>query len=456
MHAPLRSVAARTVLSAVLLGLGVAGVLGAADKVLVLQNVSLPSLAGEAPRLGQSIVIRGDRIEEVGPTADVKVPRGATVVPGGGRFVIPGLADTHVHLTRSLRDVDRLFALFLANGVTTVLNLEGSAAVLGVRAQVASGELLGPRIYTSGPIIRGYDAMTAEAGERMARDQIAAGYDMLKVYNQVPKEAYYAIMNVAKAARVPVIGHAVRSVGIDGALETGQHIAHMEEVVYGFFTWRSGEREDLPEDVVGRLDLQLDPAKIAELARRVTESQVYVIPNLTAYHQIEGQVTNLEEALARPGVASMPEVMVRSWQRGLNGYTKRDNPERFVQMLRRTFPFLQELTAAFQKAGVPLLAGTDVGIPVVVAGRSLHDELEELVAAGLSTREAIAAATVTAARFLGSKDTGRIEPGFVADLVLLRADPTVEIANSRTVDAVVVRGRLLERGELDKRLAGDH
>lgn len=422
-----------------------------AQRPLLLRDVTLLPLTGEAPRSGQSILVRGDRIEQVGPSPQVRAPGSARVVEGAGRFAIPGLTDAHVHVKRSSADLDRLLPLFVAHGVTTVVNLDGGPTVLALRDQVSRGERAGPTIYTSGPIIRGSAGMTAEQGERIASEQIEAGYDLLKLYNAVPAEAHRAIVERARAAGVPVIGHAVRSVGVDGAIESGQHLAHMEELVYGFFTWerRLDRPQVLPDDVVARLDLLLDPAQIPALARRLADAGIFVIPNLTAYHHIERQLVDLDRELARPEVAWMPESMTRSWQRDRNGYLNRPDPERFLRGVRRTFPFLQQLTSAFQQAGVPLLVGTDVGIPVIVAGSSTHDELVELVDAGLTPAQALAAATAAAARFLGRADAGEIAPGFVADLVLLREDPVAGIAAIRSVDAVVVRGRLYERDELD-------
>jgi imidazolonepropionase-like amidohydrolase len=420
---------------------------------LALRGVTVLPMDGGAPLPRQTVLVREGRIEAVGPADSVDVASATQVVDADGKFVVPGLADLHVHIKRPSADVDRLMALFLRHGVTTVLSLDGGPTVLGLREEIASGSRLGPRVLTAGPIIRGSDTMTREDGERVAREQIAAGYDFLKVYNQISADGYAGLIAEAKKARLPVIGHAVRSVGIDGALANGQHIAHMEELVYGYFTWKASERDDLPEDVVARLDLLLDPAKVPDLARRVADAGIFVIPNLTAYHHILLQVEDLDRVLARPEVALMPRLMTQSWVREKNGYTNREDPERFRRSVARTYPFLQQLTAAFQAAGVPLLLGTDVGIPAIVAGTSTHDELEELVAAGLTPEQALATGTSTAARFLGIADGGTVEVGKRADLLLLGADPLLDIRNSRSIAGVVVAGRFLDVAALDGLLA---
>jgi imidazolonepropionase-like amidohydrolase len=434
---------------------GAPGLYSASGEDLALRGASVLPMNGEAPRSGQTVLVREGRIAAIGAVDDVAIPQGARIVEASGRYLLPGFADLHVHIKRGSADVDRLLALFLRYGVTTVLNLDGGPTVLALRDEVASGARLGPRVFTAGPIIRGSDSMSREVGESVAREQLAAGYDVLKVYNQISAEGYAGIVAEAKKAGMPVIGHAVRSVGIEGALANGQHIAHMEELVYGWFTWKAGERTDLPEDVVARLDILLDASKVPDLARRVAESGVYVIPNLTAYHHIQLQLEDLDRVLARPEVALMPRLMTQSWVREKNGYMNRDDPERFRRGVVRTFPFLQQLTAAFQAAGVPLLVGTDTGIPVIVAGTSVHDELAELVTAGLTAEQALAAATSNAARFLRDAEGGTLEVGERADLVLLRDDPLREIGNSRSIEGVVVAGRYLDVAALDALLGAD-
>ncbi len=424
-----------------------------AQRPLVIENVTvLPMTAGNEATGPHTVVVREGRIATIGDAASDRLKRRAQVIDGSGRFLIPGLVDAHVHINRSDDDSKRLRDLFLLHGITTIINLEGSARVAALRDRIAAGEELGPTIVTSGAILRGSDRTTEEQGRRLVQMHKEAGYDLVKVYNPLSEAGYRGVVDEARKHSIPVVGHAVRSVGIDGALASGQHIVHMEEMVYGHFTW--DKRPDqpapgvLPTDVVERLDLLLDPSEIPELARRVKEAGIWVTPNLVAYFGIVEQTNDLEAVLAREKVAWMPESMRSRWQREFNGYVNRDNQTRFERAVVRTYPFLEQLTRAFAEAGVPLLAGTDVGIPSVVAGDSLHRELELLVAAGLSERQALRAATSSAALFLGRDDFGRIEVGARADLVLLAADPRQAISNTRKIEAVIVGGHVVDLGAI--------
>jgi hypothetical protein len=411
-------------------------------------------MTGEGALEHQTVVVRGGRVAAISPREQAAPTQGASVLDATGKFLVPGLIDAHVHINRPLAETRRLLDLFLFHGVTTVVNLDGSRSVVELRDRIAAGEEIGPTIVTAGPIIRGASSTTAEQGRRMVEMQAEAGYDLIKVYNPLSEAGYHAVAGEAKRRALPLIGHAVRAVGIDGALLAGQHIAHMEELVYGYFTWRSGERDDLPSDVVARLDVLLDEGRIPELARRVREAGISVTPNLVAYRGIVEQTNDLAEVLARKEVSWMPEAMLRSWQPATNTYVNREQQESFERIVSRTYPFLEILTLSLHRAGVPLLAGTDVGIPAVVAGASLHRELELLVEAGLAPMAALDAATRAAAAFIGREDLGRIAVGARADLVVLAGDPRDDIRHSRRIEEVVVGGRLFDRETFARSLEG--
>jgi imidazolonepropionase-like amidohydrolase len=431
-------------------GASVAAQSGDGDE-LVIKTVTVLSMTGAGRLENQNVQIRDGKIAAIGKAEESSDAPNQRTIDGSGKFLIPGLIDAHVHISRvDDEGSKRLRDLFLLHGVTTIVNLEGSKKVLALRDRIAAGQEMGPTIVTAGPILRGSDSTTEEQGRRLVAMQHEAGYDLIKVYNPLSEAGYRGVIDEAKKRDIPVAGHAVRSVGIEGALASKQHIVHIEEVVYGYYTWRSEERGPLPADVVERLDVLLDESKVEALARRFKEAGIWVTPNLVAYHGILEQTSDLNEVLSRKEVSWMPESMQKVWQPEENEYLQRDNLEDFKRSVERTYPFLETLTRAFHEAGVPLTAGTDVGIPIVIAGLSLHQELELLVAAGLEPMAALDAATRTAADSLGRPDLGRIEVGARADLVLLSADPSQEISNSRKIELVVVDGRVFDRkGVLD-------
>jgi imidazolonepropionase-like amidohydrolase len=315
--------------------------------------------------------------------------------------------------------------------------MRGSSGVLAFREQVASGELLGPRIVAASPILGNAspDPKDYESGVALVEQFAKEGYDFIKVYNQIPAEGYRGVMDAADRLGIPVIGHAVRSVGIEGAIERGQHIAHMEEIIYGYF------KNDL------------DESKIAPLAKRLKEADIAVVATLIAYHTIIRQVRDIDAVLQSEGIELLPEPLTRAWQRERNDYVKRFTREAADERLQPAFDFQQKLAKAFQEAGIRLLAGTDAGIPIVVAGFSLHLELVELVDAGLTPYEALAVATRRPAEFLKLADSGTIETGKRADLILLDANPLDDIANTQKRAGVVVNGQWFDAAAIQSRFS---
>ena len=395
----------------------------------------------------QTVVVRDGRITALGAAGSVAIPPGVIEVDGAGKFLTPGLLDMHIHLSGNRRTSERMLGMWAGMGVTSVAVLNGSNMTLAIRSAAEQGSIVSPRIFSSGPTIRGGPPATREEGVAMVRAQHGRGYDLIKVYNQIPEPAYQGIIDEARRLDIPVIGHAVRSVGIEGALEAGQHIAHMEELVYGYFRWR----QPLPRATADRrtaLRNQLDVSRVPDLARRVAESGVYVIPNLVAYNWILKQVDDIDVALGRPEIAYMPESIMTSW-RPPNRYTRRPR-DAFLATLSETFQFLQLLTKKFQDAGVPLMVGSDAPVPVTVPGYGVHEELEELVTAGLTPYEALVAATRTPAKFLRLENDGTVVVGHRADLVLLDRNPLEDIRNTRAIAGVVLNGRWLSRDALGR------
>ena len=422
-------------------------------KLLLLISVSAPIVAAEAPVLienvdvlpmtseeilaNHDVLIEDGRFTAIAPAGSLAVPTGVEVHDGSGRYLIPGLMDLHVHFKGGEEIQPDMLYLYLARGVTTVLSMGGNKFVLDLRDQVANGDLFGPRIYTTSPIIGNLAPYpkTAEKAHEIVDKYAAEGYDFLKVYNQIPEAGYWGIIAAAERNEIRVVGHAVRSVGIEGAIRAGQDVVHMEEFLYGYF--QDG----------------FDEARVRPLAKRLKDAGISVVATLIAYHNIVRQLEDIDAMLASPGVEYLPWRISKYFQPDANDYLQRFDAEDLENMLKPGIAFQQTLTRIFHEEGVPILAGTDAVMAIVVPGISLHQELEELVAAGLSPYEALRSATVLPAAFLDQADLGTIEPGKVADAVLIDADPLADITNTRRIRAVVARGRWLPQDQIDVRLA---
>lgn len=403
----------------------------------------------------QTVLVRGGRIESVGPAGSARVPGDALRIDGRGRFVLPGLADLHVHV---LDDTD--LELFVAEGVTAVRNASGEPFHLDWRRRLggrapgaadaasAAPSLFGPRLFTCGPTMT--DAgegsnlavvRTREEAGRSVEEQARAGYDCVKVYDGLGAEAYAGAVAAARRAGLPVIGHLPRKLGLETALQARQDsIEHAEEFLYT-------ELREGPAT----------PERLAAIAARVKAAGVRVTPTLVTYATIAEQIgppASLAALLARPEVRAVDPQVVRAWE-SANERRKRFPPSEQPAFFAR-LQIQARLVRALRDAGVPLLLGTDAGtkfgVPFVVPGASAHEELRRLVEAGLTPWEALRAATSEAAAAVGAS-FGAVAPGRDADLLVLEADPLAEVGNARRRAGVVLRGRWLPEAELAARLA---
>jgi len=390
----------------------------------------------------QSVIIERGVIAQLGPATQVKVPDGAERVNGAGKFLIPGLVDVHVHLASNPPDEQRhILKLFLATGVTTVVNMRGIPQLLDLRKAVAEGQVIGPRIYTVGPFVNEPVVTTPEEVERAVVEQKRAGYDFIKLHGSLSRDAYVRLIEVARRERIRVIGHAPRNLGVEIMFAERQYaVAHAEEFLYDT-NYRSTDAS-----------LPGVEARIPEFARGMAKSGIWLMPNLTAYKGIGEQARDLNAMLARPEMKYLPRSTQVGWGPATNPYTNRFGPSMYPGFVAR-YRILEHLVRAFERAGVRLLVGTDAMNTGTIPGFSAHDEMADLVAAGLTPFEALRAATSNAAEFLAEPgDRGVIAVGQKADLVLLGANPLEAISNTRRIDGVMARGRWFSRAELDRLL----
>ena len=372
----------------------------------------------------QTVIVVGGRITATGPSATTPVPRGARIVDAKGRYLMPGLADMHVHLY-----APQELTLYVVNGVTTVFDLNGRPVYLDWRDRIARGDLLGPTIYSAGPT---FDrARTPEEAVAEVDRQAAAGYDAVKIYNQVSAAEYPALIAEAKKKNLVLVGHIPREPGFEATMAAGQSVAHAEEFLYTFFN----DDPDPKNEVVHPLDTMKIPRAVA----RTREAGVSVIPTLVAFHNIVRQATALQAYLRDPNFAYHAPFLRAQLEPEANTYANRWPPER-LPGLQLAYEFQKLLVRALHDGGVPILAGTDaswLGVP----GFCLIEEVENFQDLGFTPYAALRTATVDPARLLRREnDFGTIAVGRRADLLLMRENPLADVRHLRGVVGVMANG----------------
>jgi imidazolonepropionase-like amidohydrolase len=410
---------------------------GSDSRPVAFVNVRVVPMDRERVAEGQTVVVRDGRIAEIGPADAVKVPAGVLRVDGGGKYLMPGLVDMHVHLNSPHE-----FPLFLANGVTTVYNLNGRPAHLLWRDRVRDGRLTGPTIYTCGPTIRFADK--ADESRKMVEEQAKAGYDSIKIYVRISKEAYPVLVETARRHNMLVVGHIPRGPGLEGVasleavLKGRQAIAHAEEYIYSFFNDKVNDDSRLPAAVAA-----------------TREAGVPVILTLVAYDHILRQAEDLPAFLARPETKYLAPWVRQTWGPGVNSYNLRFSPPEKQQYLRSGLALQKKLVRELHKAGVRIFTGTDAMNPGVVPGFSLHEELHNLVELGFTPFEALQAATSNPAEFFHSPaEFGTVAVGQRADLLLTDGNPLKDVATVAHPAGVMSRGRWLPAEKLRSALDG--
>jgi hypothetical protein len=430
-----------------------------ADSPQAFIDVNVVAMDSPGVLSHQTVLVEHGRIVSVGPSNTALVPAKAIRIEGHNRFLLPGLADMHVHLM----EPEAYFPLFLAYGVTTVRNMAGGPEILQLRDRVGSSALLGPAIYTAGPLLDGSPPVwkgsdvttTAEQGRQAVAKQKSAGYDFLKVYDNLRPSAYNAIISAAGDAGMPVAGHVPPHVGLQRVLDAHQwSIEHLT----GYFEWLQNDgspfkKEEEGDEVFSHpahllarrqaLTNWIDESRIPHAAARTAKAGTWNVPTLVAWLNMTPHA-QLDAAWKQPGM-EYATAMLRQWWNSDNGYTAEDWAAK-----RRGDVMRAKIVKALHDAGARLIVGTDTPHPFVLPGLSVHEELANFVNSGMSPYEALKAATIDAAEFMGKKgEFGVIERGARADLILLEANPLNDIENTKRIAGVMVHGHWLSRDALD-------
>lgn len=426
----------------------------AQDRVTAFVNVHVVPMDRETVLRDHTVLVKGDRIVEIGPTARVKAPSGAVTIDGAGKCLAPGLAEMHGHLTGG--DValnERILLLNVGRGITTIRGMLGHPSHLVLRERVRKGELLGPTIYTSGPSLNGNSVPDEATATRLVEEQKAAGYDFLKIHPGIKRGPFDALAATADRLGIGFSGHVPVDVTLARALEVRyRSIDHLDGYLEALV--KEGAPVNTREPGFFGLALvdHLDDARIPALVARTKAAGVWNVPTQSLVAAFMGPQTT-EALAARPEMKYLPKQMTDQWIESRNGFLQ-DIADVSMEKRQRFEAIRAKVIKALDDADAGVLLGADTPQIMQVPGWATHGELKALVASGLSPYRALRAGTINVAQFFGTTDrTGTVAAGKEASLVLVDSNPLDDVANMAKISGVMVRGRWITAAERDQMLA---
>jgi imidazolonepropionase-like amidohydrolase len=396
-----------------------------------------------------TVIIRNGVIAEITPAARAKVPEGALRIDAKGKYLMPGLAEMHGHLpsaNQGEQQAQNVLTLFVANGVTTVRGMQGSANQPALRDRIAKGELLGPTLYLGAPALSGQSVPDPDTARRLVREYKQAGFDLLKVHEGLSRETYDAIVATAKEVGIPFGGHVADQVGLLHALKSGQSsIEHLDGYVEALEADDSPIKNANAATRAQQLIKYIDERKIPAVVAATKQANSWVTPTMALWQTFFGRET-VESFRQRPELKYMPPQAVNQWvQQKTNQLNQQQDPEPGTKLLA----LRDRLLKALNDGGVNVMLGSDAPQVFSVPGFSLARETAAMLKVGMTPFQILQSGTRNPAINLNkASEFGTVEAGKRADLILLNANPLKDVANVWQRAGVMVRGRWLPESEI--------
>jgi hypothetical protein len=409
----------------------------AQSKVISFENVNVIAMNTDTILQNQRVIITNGKILKIELGSEKATNNIDLKINASGKYLIPGLVETHYHLQNNLKNE---FKLLIANGITSARNMAEYRGQdhIKIREQSQKNVLLSPHYYTTGPYLKRNHLSTIDSVKKVINNHKEKGYDFLKVADNLPKTIYLKLLELAQKEQIEVVGHGQRRMPLEYSLRM-KSIAHIEEFMYIF---NKVQRKS--------------ESYLKQAAKEIKTSGVYVSPTLGIFEMISRYADKKKSSILNKdkNLKYLPKHYSGYWKSNKINYRKNSwfTTKESLSRLEEELKWQKEFTLLLHNQGVPLMAGSDT-YGLFLPGFSLHHELELIHSSGLSTYETLKTATVNPARYLNKiAQSGTVTEGKLADLVLLEKNPLEDIQNTRTIAGVMLKGKWYDRKKLTKLL----
>jgi imidazolonepropionase-like amidohydrolase len=408
-------------------------------------HVNVITMENDQVLKDQTVLIKAGKITKIGDAQSINISATKEVVDAKGKYLTPGLAEMHAHIPGNQNGTglaEETLFLYLSNGITLIRGMLGQPYHIALRDQVERGEVLGPKIYTSGPSFNNNTVTSAEQGAQRVREQQDAGYDFLKLHPGLTRENFDAIVATANEIGITYAGHVSTGVGIrrdhiDGYLEgLVPPSLDLDPDSNGFFGINFTEEADL--------------SNIPELVQKTKEAGVWIVPTQAMMERWMGP-TDPTELAKDPEMKYINPNTLNNWVSTKENVL--DQPEYNAEQALEFNEIRREILKQLYEAGVGILLGSDAPQVFNVPGFSIQREMQTMVRSGMSAYEILKTGTVNPAIYFGDEaQYGMIKEGLDASLILLENNPLEDIGNMSHPAGVMVKGQWISREVIDARL----